>query len=117
MELDRRCKIKMCAYGSCRTEFYAKGDSGAAKRKYCDEHKTIARKEYQRLRYLKNKPPIKICKNFRCKREIRRQGKKISCRKFCTELCYKREKLWNQRYKRGFDRQLSLIKGMLLTMR
>jgi len=115
--MDRRCKIKMCAYGSCRVEFYAKGDSGAAKRKYCDEHKIIARKEYQRKRYLESRPPKKICQNFRCEREIRRQGKKLTCAKFCTERCYKRAKLWNQRYKRSFDTQLSLTKGMLLTMR
>jgi hypothetical protein len=138
--------MTMCAFGSCRVEWRKKEDKSSGPRKYCVPHSTIIaeinlkkaqatyrkklqyqkewreqnkakRRIYQRRQYLKNKPPQKICLNFRCEREIRRQGKKISCRKFCTERCYKRAKLWNQRYKRSFDTQLSLTKGMLLAMR
>jgi hypothetical protein len=36
--MDRRYKIGMCAYGSCREEFYLKGEAGAGSRKYCKPH-------------------------------------------------------------------------------
>ena len=115
--MDRRYRYRMCAYGSCRVEWPSKGDSGVGARRYCKEHVIPARKEYQSRRYYALKPPKKICQHFKCEREIRRQGKKVAARKFCTELCYKRNVYWKQRYVSCFKRQLDLTKGMLLAMR
>jgi hypothetical protein len=42
--LDRRCKIKMCAYGSCRKEFYGKGYNYAGMKLYCLKHRPLVRK-------------------------------------------------------------------------
>ena len=42
--MDRRCKIKMCAYGSCRVEFYGKGTPGAGMQLYCLPHRAVVRK-------------------------------------------------------------------------
>ena len=36
--MDGRYKIGMCAYGSCRVEFYLKGEAGCGSRKYCKPH-------------------------------------------------------------------------------
>ncbi len=36
--MDGRYKIGMCAYGSCREEFYLKGENGCGGRKYCKSH-------------------------------------------------------------------------------
>ena len=42
--MDRRYKIKMCAYGSCRKEFYGKGNNYAGMKLYCLKHRPLARK-------------------------------------------------------------------------
>tara|TARA_R110002167_G_scaffold232950_1_gene438113 strand:- start:2986 stop:3321 length:336 start_codon:yes stop_codon:yes gene_type:complete len=107
----------MCAYGSCREEWNIHGDHGSGTRVYCKNHSPIARKEYQKRRYLALKPAKKICIYHKCDREIRRQGKKVAYRKFCSEKCYKRNVYWKQRYVTGFKRQLDLTKAMLLAIK
>ena len=42
--MDRRRKIRMCAYGSCREEFYVKGDKGCGMTLYCLPCRSIVRK-------------------------------------------------------------------------
>ncbi len=87
-------------------------------RKACSEECAKIRRSIRGKKfYWDNKPPKKVCKYWKCEREIRRQGKKVAARKFCTELCYKRHKHSQQKYKRIFDRQLNLTKGLLLIMR
>ena len=51
--MDGRYKIGMCAYGSCREEFYLKADSGS--RKYCKPHS----KQMMLIRQNKYKNDIK----------------------------------------------------------
>lgn len=41
--MNRRRKIKMCAYGSCRVEFYAYGEKGCGKTLYCLPCRKIVR--------------------------------------------------------------------------
>mgnify|MGYP003651135340 CR=1 FL=1 len=40
VKMNRRCKIRMCQYGSCRSEFYVK-EVGGGKKLYCDTHRYI----------------------------------------------------------------------------
>ena len=55
VHMDRRYKIGMCAYGSCRVEFYLKGTPGCGSRKYCKPHS----KEMMLIRQNKYKNDIK----------------------------------------------------------
>jgi hypothetical protein len=53
--MDGRYKIGMCAYGSCREEFYLRGDSGCGSRKYCRPHSKTVELERQRVYRKENK--------------------------------------------------------------
>ena len=57
--MDGRYKIGMCAYGSCREEFYLKGDSGCGSRKYCKPHSETINLARQKKYRAENKWLIK----------------------------------------------------------
>ena len=57
--MDGRYKIGMCAYGSCRKEFYLKGDSGCGSRKYCKPHSETINLARQKKYRAENKWIIK----------------------------------------------------------
>lgn len=57
--MDGRYKIGMCAYGSCREEFYLKGDSGCGSRKYCRPHSETVNLARQKKYRAENKWLIK----------------------------------------------------------
>ena len=57
--MDGRYKIGMCAYGSCREEFYLKGDSGCGSRKYCKPHSETINLARQKKYRAENKWIIK----------------------------------------------------------
>ena len=56
--LNRRCKINMCAYGSCREEFYAYGDPGNGSRIYCKPHSKFMMLVRQRKYNRKNRESV-----------------------------------------------------------
>ena len=56
--LNRRCKINMCAYGSCREEFYAYGDPGSGSRIYCKPHSKFMMLVRQRKYNRKNRESV-----------------------------------------------------------
>jgi hypothetical protein len=56
--LNRRCKINMCAYGSCREEFYAYGDPGSGSRIYCKPHTKFMMLVRQRKYNRKNRESV-----------------------------------------------------------
>tara|TARA_B100001059_G_C17827731_1_gene582507 strand:+ start:279 stop:836 length:558 start_codon:yes stop_codon:yes gene_type:complete len=112
-----KSKILYLTCKVCKKSMLIERMEGGPRKVCSDDCAKIRRSIRSKKFYLDNKPPKKICKYWKCEREIRRQGKKVAARKFCTELCYKRNKYWQQKYKRACDKQLSLIKGMLLAMR
>jgi len=57
--MDGRYKIGMCAYGSCREEFYLKGESGCGSRKYCKPHSETINLARQKKYRAENKWLIK----------------------------------------------------------
>ena len=66
--LNRRCKINMCAYGSCREEFYAYGDPGSGSRIYCKPHSKFMMLVRQRKYNRKNRESVnKTNKGWRIK--------------------------------------------------
>ena len=57
--MDGRYKIGMCAYGSCREEFYLKGESGCGSRKYFKPHSETINLARQKKYRAENKWLIK----------------------------------------------------------
>jgi endogenous inhibitor of DNA gyrase (YacG/DUF329 family) len=107
-----KLKNRNCSECGKETEWY-RGRPRLVCSKECE---VIRRSARNKKDYLKKKPKPKPCK--RCGRNIKRQGKKFKpAQKYCSLKCYKQGKFWEQKYKRGFDKQLRLIRMTLLIMR
>jgi len=80
--MDRRHKIKMCAYGSCREEFYAKGDRGRS-RKYCDKCRPLVVLAIAKKSYYNNKANrLSKMAKYRSEHPIKTEKQKTATRQY-----------------------------------
>ena len=92
----------------CKKAILIERMEGGPRKTCSDECASKRKSERDKRNYSKIRKPKKPCK--RCGKNIIRQGKKFkAAQKYCSIKCYKQKKYWEQRYKRGFDRQLSCL--------